>query len=79
MILRERICPGCAQTFYENISPVFAAELCAIATMHDMTNDKNIQCLSRKQEIYSCKMFVHKTAHICFLKTLEKIFLASIR
>jgi hypothetical protein len=61
----------CVQTFYENIFPVFVAELCATMTIHDTMIGKNIQCLPRKQKIGSCKMFAHKAGHIFFSKTLN--------
>ena len=79
----------CVQTFYENILPVFVADVrcfyqlsyCVLSQLHTI--------MLWKQEICSCKMFVHKTGHIFFKnnedvlpgdtgKTLEKIYLGSV-
>ena len=65
------------QTFYENIFPVFTAELCAIVMICDTTIGKNIWCLPWKREICSHKMFAHKTGHIIFSKTLKMFSLTT--
>ena len=91
MFLRGKNVQFCAQTFYKNILPVFTTDIrcfyqslyCILSQLHTI--------LLQKQEICSHKMFVHKTGHFFFLKnteddipedtgkTLEKIYLASIR